>query len=281
MVPSSWLGPSSFVELGYKNRLSISILRALTRAPRRALWLLRMNLRAASFIPSLNYARVRIVDSFHALATTPFADGVNALCWPRTLAGDFGEIARHVSVDQGLVALDDATLESLPLSAAGRIAANILREDRQRLLALGLAPELNLIAAYPREEEPGPVPIDVYSWHADSATVPTDTWLCTYHGLASEILRQEEAVRCVDVPATRAELLRNFGGKDDAAFHEYLRENCYDLHYVAVPQARPFSCGVGNLWRLAVDYPDNPVPPCVHRAPETSPGQSPRLLLIS
>ncbi|HUR46218.1 MAG TPA: hypothetical protein VMZ27_10115, partial [Candidatus Saccharimonadales bacterium] len=64
-------------------------------------------------------------------------------------------------------------------------------------------------------------------------------------------------------------------------FREYLKENCYDLHYAPIPTARPFSFGLGNLWRIAVDYPCSPVPPCLHRAPETLPGQPPRLLLIS
>ena len=45
--------------------------------------------------------------------------------------------------------------------------------------------------------------------------------------------------------------------------------------------AEPFSFGLGNLWRIAVEYPDSPVPPCVHRAPATIPGRPPRLLLIS
>jgi hypothetical protein len=30
-----------------------------------------------------------------------------------------------------------------------------------------------------------------------------------------------------------------------------------------------------------VAYPDSPVLPCIHRAPETCPGDPPRLLLIS
>ena len=64
-------------------------------------------------------------------------------------------------------------------------------------------------------------------------------------------------------------------------FREYQAENCYDLHYAPLPHARPFSFGRGNLWRIAVDYPGNPVPPCIHRAPTTLPGQPPRLLLIS
>ena len=82
-------------------------------------------------------------------------------------------------------------------------------------------------------------------------------------------------------PETRAELLRLFGGKDDADFREYLKENYYDLHWAPLPGAVPFSFGIGNLWRIAVDWPGSPVPPCIHRAPGTLPGEAPRLLLIS
>ena len=85
----------------------------------------------------------------------------------------------------------------------------------------------------------------------------------------------------MDIPDTRAELLKDYGGKDDDGFRTYLNENCYDLHYAALLHARSFSFGVGHLWRIAVDYPGSPVPPCIHRAPATLPGQPPRLLLIS
>ena len=76
-------------------------------------------------------------------------------------------------------------------------------------------------------------------------------------------------------------LLQLFGGADDAEFAEYLSDNCYDLHYSPAPDARPFSFGIGNLWRIAVDWPGSSVPPCIHRAPEPPPGSPPRLLLIS
>ena len=46
---------------------------------------------------------------------------------------------------------------------------------------------------------------------------------------------------------------------ESLAILEYLAENCYDLHYAPVPQARPFTFGVGNLWRIAVDFPGSPV----------------------
>ena len=108
-----------------------------------------------------------------------------------------------------------------------------------------------------------------------------ETWLCTYHGLPSEGLRNDEALRRMDIPETRRALLKLFGGEDDDDFREWLSENCYDLHYSPARQARPFSFGMGNLWRIAVEWPGSLVPPCIHRAPETHPGQSPRLLLIS
>jgi hypothetical protein len=227
------------------------------------------------------YTRIGLVKSFHELVTTPFGGGVNALCWQRTLAGDFSEVVEQLGVSEGITTLDDARLASLPVSAAGRAAIDVLLEDLRLLRAHGRSPVLDCINGYLRDENPGPVRTDVSSFHADSATVETDTWLCTYHGPASEGLRNDEAQRRVDIPETRAKLLKLFGGEDNAAFLEYLNENFYDLHYAPVPQAQPFSFGPGNLWRIAVDWPGSPVPPCIHRAPETLPGQPPRLLLIS
>lgn len=231
-------------------------------------------------LPS-GYTRIKLVKSFHELVTTPFEGEVNALCWQRMLPGNFSEVVEHLAVSEGITTLDDARLHSLPVSAAGRAAIDILLEDQRLLRDHGLSPELNCIHGYPRDEESGPVSTDVFSFHVDSATVETDTWLCSYHGPASEGLRNDEAQRRVDIPETRAELLKLFGGEDSDDFLEYLNENCYDLHYAPVPQAQPFSFGIGNLWRIAVDYPGSPVPPCIHRAPETLPGQPPRLLLIS
>ena len=226
-------------------------------------------------------SRIKVVGTFHELATTPFADGVNALCWPRVLAGDFGEVVKLLGAGAGITTLDDARLAGLPVSAAGRVAIDILLEDQRLLRALDRDPVLNCIHGYPRDEEAGPVRTDVFSFHADSAPVEADTWLCTYHGPASEGLRNEEAQRRVDIAETRAELLQIFGGEDDADFREWLSENCYDLHYAALPEARPFSFGLGHLWRIAVDWPGSAVPPCIHRAPDPAPGEPPRLLLIS
>ena len=228
-----------------------------------------------------DYARIKVVNSFEELVTTRFADGINALCWARKLPGDFGEIVQCLGVTEGITTLDDSLLNSLSLSDAGRVARDILLEDHRLLSSQGLSPVLDCIHGYPRDDEPGPVPTDVYSFHADSATIEADTYLCSYNAGSTEALRNEEALRCIDIPETRAELLKLFGGEDNEDFAEFLQESCYNLHYVAAPQARPFSFGVGNLWRIAVDYPGSPVPPCVHRAPVTLPGQPSRLLLIS
>ncbi len=228
-----------------------------------------------------DYPRIRRVQSFREIVKTPFAGGVNALCWSRDLAGDFGEIVRLIGPGEGIISLNEDRLRSLPVSAIGRVAVDQLLADLRLLRGHDLDPVLNCIHGYPRDEAPGPVPTDVFSFHADSAPVPTDTWLCTYLGPPSEGLRNEDAQRRVDLPVTRAELLRQYGGADDDGFREFLRENCYDLHYAPGPLARPFSFGQGNLWRIAVDFPGSPVPPCIHRAPAQVDGQPPRLLLIS
>lgn len=235
----------------------------------------------ASFTLPCDYRRIKVVGSFNELVTTPFADGINALCWPRSLPGDFAEVVARLGAGEGIVTLDDTQLASLAVSAAGRMAIDVLLEDQRRLRDHARDPVLNCIHGYPRDEEPGPVRTDVFSFHADSAPVEADTWLCTYYGAASEGLRNDEARQRVDLPETRAELLQLFAGEDDDDFREFLSEHCYDLHYAAAPQARPFSFGVGNLWRIAVEWPASPVPPCIHRAPDPEPGQPSRLLLIS
>jgi hypothetical protein len=228
-----------------------------------------------------DYFRIRTVQSFAELMETPFADGVNALRWPRALPGDFEELVEKLGPGEEMVTIEEEQLAALGLSAAGRLAVDILREDLRRLREAERDPVLNCIHRYRRDEGTAPVRTDVFSWHVDSAPVEADTWLCTYYGAPSEGLPNEEAQRRVDIPEIRAELLEFLGMEaDDAEFHETLHEHCFDLHYAPLPHARPYSFGVGNLWRIAVDWPGSAVPPCIHRAPETSPGDPPRLLLI-
>ena len=227
-----------------------------------------------------NHPRIRQVRSFEELVRTPFADGVNALCWERTLPGDYTEVIAKLDAGRGIVALDEDELQSLELSVEGRRAVDAMLTDLRLLRAHDLDPTLNVIHDCVRPPDAGLVPTDVMSFHVDSAPVEVDTWLCTYHGAVSEGLPNEDAVRKVDLPGIRAALLADYGGADDADFAEHLREHCYDLHYVPKPHARPYAFGRFNLWRIATQWPGSPVPPCIHRAPENRPGE-PRLLLIS
>ena len=223
---------------------------------------------------------IRYVGSFHELVTAPFQDGVNALCWSRELQGDYEEVARHLQVREGITTLEEEQLLSLPVSPAGRLAIEQMLADQRLLREHDLDPVLDCVLGGLRDENPGPVPTDVFSFHADSATVEADTYLCTYFGPSSEGLRNDEACRRVDIPETRAALLSLFGGEDDEGFAEHLSDECFDLHYAMLPGAQPYRFGIGNLWRIATVHPGCPVPPCIHRAPETLPGQR-RLLLIS
>lgn len=225
--------------------------------------------------------RSREVLSFDELVGTPLRDGVNALCWSRTLPGDFGEVARALArADEGIHPLDAEELRALPLSADGRLAADAMLGDFLLLRERELDPVLNFINGTERDDADAVVATDVFSFHADRAPVPIDTWLCTYLGPASEAVRNEDATRRVDEPATRARLLALYGGADDEGFREFLAEHSYDLHYAVRPGAPVFSFGQFNLWRIALAYPGNPVPPCIHRAPQKRPGDV-RLLLIS
>ena len=228
-----------------------------------------------------DYFRIKTVQSFAELVRTPFADGVNALCWPRALAGDFGEVVDKLGPGEDIVTLDEERLAALKVTAAGRVAIEVLREDLRRLREVERDPVLNCIHRYACDDGSAPVRTDVLSWHVDSAPVEADTWLCTYYGAPSEGLPNEQAQRRVDTPRMRAELLEFLGmEEDDAEFREALREHCFDLHYAPLAHAQPYSFGVGNLWRIAVDWPGSAVPPCIHRAPETRADQPLRLLLI-
>jgi len=233
------------------------------------------------FTPPPGYSRIKLVHSFAELVETPFQGEINALCWERTLPGNFREIVEQLEAGEGIDSLDEPRLNRLILNDEGKTARDILIEDQRLLRASDLLPNLDCVHGCLRDLNGGPVQTDVFSFHADSATVAADTYLCSYTEVSSEGLRNDQARRRVDIPETRAELLKLFGGEDDGDFLEYLRDHCYDLHYAPLPGAQPFSFGLGNLWRIAIEYPGSPVPPCIHRAPTTLPGQPPRLLLIS
>lgn len=236
------------------------------------------------FIPPAGYDRIKVVSSFDELMASTFGPEINAICWQRTLTGDFDELAASLSGEDEIISLDEDLLNNLrpKLSAMGRMATDSLLEDRRLLLAHGLSPNLECVQRYQRDELSQTIPTDVYSFHADRATVATDTFLCSYNEAATEGLRNDMAQRHIDIPTVHAELLKLFQQEEETGdFITYLRENCYDLHYAETAKAASFSFGIGNLWRIAVEYLGCPVPPCLHRAPKTMPGRPPRLLLIS
>lgn len=224
---------------------------------------------------------VQLVDSFKELRTTPFTGSVNALCWQRTLTGDYAEVVAQLGHGEGIVSVPAKTLQGLTLSPAGRLAVEQMLTDLKLLEEQALAPLLNIIHDCVWSPDGGLVPTEVLSFHVDSAPVEVDTWLCTYHGAGSEGLRNSDAVRKVEQPTIRAALLQEYGGTDDEAFEEWLNDACYDRHYAALPGAIPYPFGTFNLWRIATLWPGSPVLPCIHRAPLTAPSDVPRLLLIS
>ncbi|MCB1228353.1 MAG: hypothetical protein KDK99_21280 [Verrucomicrobiales bacterium] len=233
--------------------------------------------------PSPAPPRIRRVRSFEELTQTPLIDGLQALEWSRDVPpGDFARLAHLLAktCGEGITPLDFDELDTLSLSPPCRIALASLRVDFERLLTLGLHPELNLINGCYLDATGGPLRTDVCSWHIDSATAPADTWLCTYFGAVTEGLIHEDALRRVDQPDLRALLLHQFGGTEGSEFDAFLAEHCYDLHYQPRPGAQAVAFGIGQLWRVTTLCPGAASPPFVHRAPESPPG-APRLLLIA
>lgn len=220
--------------------------------------------------------QIRCVSNFKDLVSAPFERNVNAICWQRGLRGDFAEIVHKAALDGNITVLEPKDLHSLVLGEQGQLARHLLLSDLEALTAHGASPVLNIIRCYERDD--AVFPTDVYSFHADRSPIPTDTFLCTYHGAPSEILPNAQARQKVLVPEIRAQLQQQYRGKP-GGFDAWLSEHCFDLHYEALPGAQPISLGLGQLWRLAVAHPGSSVPPCIHRAPVEKEGEL-RLLLI-
>ena len=221
---------------------------------------------------------IHCVTNFQDLVSTPFHGEMNAICWTRTLSGDFSEIVQKIELNENMAELDEELLRALSLSEQGQLARTILLNDLKMLKAQGASPILNLIRCYERDESFPFFPTDVYSFHVDRSPVPTDTFLCTYYGESSEILPNAQAEQKVLLPEIRDALKKLYRGPEEG-FESFLNEHFFDLHYQAKPKAQPFSLGLGHLWKLAVDHPESQAAPCIHRAPREKAGES-RLLLI-
>lgn len=222
--------------------------------------------------------QIHCVTNFQDLVSTPFHGKINAICWSRKLIGDFSEIVEKVELSENIVTLDPEKLRELELSEQGQLAREILLNDLKTLEEYGAAPTLNIIKCYERDDSYTFFPTDVYSFHVDRSSAPTDTFLCTYHGESSDILPNSQATQKVLIPEIRDKLKELHDGADED-FESFLSEYFFDLHYQAKPTAHPVNLGLGHLWRLAIDHPESQVPPCLHRAPKEKNGEH-RLLLI-
>ncbi len=222
--------------------------------------------------------QIGLVSTFDELINTAFQGARNAVCWHRNLDGDFKEVVSKLQLKENVTNISTEELLSLPLSQEGAIAREIILNDLKLLSDLGALPALNLIKSYNRDEEFDFISTDVYSYHVDRSPIATDTFLCTYYGAASDILPNNRVEQKILIPEIRQKLRYLYHGSE-AQFEDFLKEHFFDLHYHAKPNANPLNLGVGHLWKLAVDHPEQQVLPCVHRAPSENDGEY-RLLLI-
>ncbi len=222
--------------------------------------------------------QIHNVLNFKELVSTPFQGKINAMCWSRNLIGDFSEIVKKVVINKNIVELDIEELHELDLSAQGKLARKILLNDMNSLKVHGASPTLNIIKNYDRDDAFPFFPTDVYSLHVDRSPIPTNTFLCTYHGASSEILPNSQAIQKIRIPEIRAELKKLYG-ESDKGFESFLTEYFFDLHYQSKPDAQIINLGIGNLWKLAIDHPKSKVLPCLHRAPIEKNGEN-RLMII-
>jgi hypothetical protein len=218
------------------------------------------------------------VATFSELVQTEFKGKQNALCWYRNLEGDFKEVVSQLQLKEDITEVSPEDLLALLLSEMGNKARAIILEDLRVLTDFGASPSLNLLKCYERDDAFDFIATDVYSYHVDRSPIATDTFLCTYHGAASDIIANDQAEQKILIPEIRNKLKALHQGPEEE-FESFLKEYFFDLHYQAKPFAQAVNLGVGHLWRLAVDHPKQQVLPCIHRAPIENDGEY-RLLLI-
>lgn len=228
--------------------------------------------------PFSDTPQIELVSTFSELINSKFQGEMNALCWHRDLIGDFKEIVDKLELKENITEVSIEDLLALKLSEQGNLAREIILKDIQLLTDFGASPTLNLLKYYERDNELGFISTDVYSFHIDRSPIETDTFLCTYHGAASDIVPNDQVQQKILIPEIR-EKLKELHDGPEAEFETFLEEYFFDLHYQPKPNTKPMNLGLGHLWRLAVDHPTQQALPCVHRAPVEKDGEY-RLLLI-
>ena len=197
--------------------------------------------------------QVRVVSTFSELVYSDFLGEANAICWSRNLSGDFKEIVAKLDLKGNMTEVSVEDLLALQLSEQGHVAREIILKDMQLLTDYGASPSLNLLKCYERDDEFDFISTDVYSYHVDRSPIETDTFLCTYHGAASEILPNDQVEQKILIPEIREQLKQLHDGPE-TEFETFLEEYFFDLHYRAKADVKPVNLGTGNLWRLAVDH---------------------------
>jgi hypothetical protein len=225
-----------------------------------------------------NNGQISTVSNFSELINLHFHGEVNAVCWHRNLTGDFKEIVTKLHLVENITEVSTEDLLALQLTKQGNLARETILNDMQLLADYGASPSLNLLKNYERDDELDFFATDVYSFHVDRSPIETDTFLCTYHGAASDLVSNDQVEQKILIPEIREKLKQLHDGPE-AEFERFLEEYFFDLHYQLKPNAQPVNLGLGHLWRLAVDHPTQKVLPCVHRAPVETDGEY-RLLLI-
>jgi hypothetical protein len=218
------------------------------------------------------------VSTADELLNIDFEGNCNAICWRRNLNGSFKEIVSKLDLKENITQISIQDLMSISLSPDGEIARTIILEDLKLLTDFGAMPSLNLLKNYDRDNEFDFISTDVYSYHVDRSPIPTATFLCTYYGATSDILPNNDAEQKINIPKIRSKLKELYNGPEKE-FDSFLIENYFDLHYQAKPNSNPISLGLGHLWKLAVQHPNQKVLPCIHRAPIENDDEL-RLLLI-
>lgn len=222
--------------------------------------------------------QIRVVSTFSELVHSNFYRNMNAICWHRNVLGDFKEIVDKLQLKENITEVSIEELFALQLSENGHLAREIILTDIKLLTDFGASPSLNLLKSYERDEEFDFISTDVYSYHVDRSPIETDTFLCTYHGPASDILPHDQVEQKILIPEIR-EQLRKLHEGPEVEFETFLEHYFFDLHYQPKPDAKAVNLGTGHLWKLAVDHPTQKALACVHRAPAENKGEY-RLLLI-